>query len=87
MRLKNKEDIENYNEKAEFLKQNGWEISWDDDNWVRSNSRYKEANNGISTDAAYNLVMEEKRREEQYQTYLENQKAGKLKSVNQPRLK
>lgn len=43
-------DIE---EKRKFLRENGWEMSWSDDNWVRSDAANKEANTGISTAAAY----------------------------------
>ena len=42
-----------YKEKETFLLNNGWEQSWSDDNWVRSDSKYKEANTGIPTDVAY----------------------------------
>lgn len=40
-------------EKRQFLKENGWEQSWDDDNWVRSDAKNKEANAGIDTHSAY----------------------------------
>ena len=42
-----------YKEKETFLLNNGWEKSWSDDNWVRSDSKYKEANTGTPTDVAY----------------------------------
>jgi len=45
-----------FKEKKEFLLKNGWEQSWSEDNWVRSNSKNKEANNGIPTDLAYRLA-------------------------------
>ena len=45
-----------YKEKEKFLLENGWEKSWYDDNWVRSNSKNKEANTGIPTDLAYKLA-------------------------------
>jgi hypothetical protein len=45
-----------YKEKEKFLLDNGWEKSWSDDNWVRSNSKNKEANTGIPTDIAYQLA-------------------------------
>ena len=35
---------------------NGWEKSWSDDNWVRSDAENKEANVGIPTDVAYRLA-------------------------------
>jgi hypothetical protein len=37
----------------EYLKANGWEQSWSDDNWVRSDAENKEANTGIDTKYAY----------------------------------
>ena len=40
-------------EKREYLKSRGWETSWSDDNWVRSEAKNKEANTGIDTDLAY----------------------------------
>jgi hypothetical protein len=47
-------------QKREFLKVNGWEQSWDDDNWVREDALNKEANTGISTDSAFcNVVKKE----------------------------
>jgi DNA polymerase elongation subunit (family B) len=46
----------NHKEKVNFLRKNGWEQSWDDDNWVRSDSKNKEANTGISTDEAYQIA-------------------------------
>jgi len=45
-----------YKEKEKFLLENGWEKSWSDDNWVRSNSKNKEANTGTPTDLAYKLA-------------------------------
>jgi hypothetical protein len=45
-----------FKEKEEFLLKNGWEQSWSDNNWVRSNSKNKEANTGIPTDVAYRLA-------------------------------
>lgn len=44
-----------YKEKETFLLNNGWEKSWSDDNWVRSDAKNKEANTGIPTDVAYRL--------------------------------
>ena len=38
---------------AKYLKDNDWELSWSDDNWVRSKSTYKEANTGTTTKAAF----------------------------------
>jgi len=48
-------DETHYKEKEKFLLKNGWEKSWSDDNWVRSDSENKEANTGIPTDVAYRL--------------------------------
>lgn len=48
-----------YNEthyKEKFLLKNGWEKSWSDDNWVKSDSPNREGNTGIPTDVAYRLV-------------------------------
>jgi hypothetical protein len=44
-----------YKQKEKFLLNNGWEKSWSEDNWVRSDAKNKEANNGIPTDFAYRL--------------------------------
>jgi hypothetical protein len=44
-----------YEEMAKYLKERGWELSWSDDNWVRSKAKYKEANNGTTTIAAFYL--------------------------------
>lgn len=44
---------DNQKEKVKFLLKNGWEQSWSDDNWVRSDSPNKEANTGIPTEGAY----------------------------------
>jgi len=40
-------------QKHDHLKENGWQQSWDDDNWVRSDASNKEANTGISTEQAF----------------------------------
>jgi hypothetical protein len=44
-----------YKQKEKFLLNNGWEKSWSEDNWVRSDAKNKEANTGIPTDLAYKL--------------------------------
>jgi hypothetical protein len=44
-------------QKKDYLKANGWEMSWSDNNWVRSNATNKEANTGISTEAAFNFIV------------------------------
>jgi hypothetical protein len=48
---------EDRKEKVKFLQKNGWEQSWDDDNWVRSNATNKEANTGIPTERAYQIAI------------------------------
>lgn len=40
-------------EKRKYLKANGWEQSWDKDNWVRPEWSNREANAGIDTESAY----------------------------------
>ena len=45
-----------YKNKEQFLLNNGWEKSWSDNNWVRSDAKNKEANTGIPTDLAYRLA-------------------------------
>jgi DNA polymerase elongation subunit (family B) len=47
---------ENYREKEKFLLKNGWEKSWSEDNWVRSDAINKEANTGVPTDVAYRFA-------------------------------
>jgi DNA polymerase elongation subunit (family B) len=47
---------EDRKEKVKFLQKNGWEQSWDEDNWVRSDATNKEANTGRSTDLAYQIA-------------------------------
>jgi hypothetical protein len=42
-----------YKNKEQYLLSNGWEKSWSEDNWVRSDAKNKEANTGIPTDVAY----------------------------------
>jgi hypothetical protein len=42
-----------YEEKAKYLEERGWQKSWSDDNWVRSNALNKEANTGIDTNSAF----------------------------------
>ena len=48
-----------YKQKEKFLLNNGWEKSWSEDNWVRSDAKNKEANTGIPTDFAYRLTSTE----------------------------
>jgi DNA polymerase elongation subunit (family B) len=47
---------ESHKEKVKFLLKNGWEQSWSDDNWVKSDSDNKEANTGIPTESAYQVA-------------------------------
>jgi len=47
---------ESYKEMEKFLLKNGWEKSWSEDNWVRSDAKNKEANTGIPTDIAYRFA-------------------------------
>jgi hypothetical protein len=42
-----------YKNKEQYLLSNGWEKSWSENNWVRSDAKNKEANTGIPTDVAY----------------------------------
>ena len=36
MLLKEKNEIENYEEKAKVLQENGWETWYHDDNWIKT---------------------------------------------------
>lgn len=49
------EEYKNYtlNQMREFLLKNGWEQSWSNDNWVRSDAINKEANTGTDTKIAF----------------------------------
>jgi len=57
MRLKNKEEIENYDLKAKVLEENGWTTWYNDDNWIRkewyNNPKIRIDYAGVSTDVAY----------------------------------
>lgn len=44
-------------QKYQYLKDNGWEQSWSNDNWVKSNGINKEANTGLGTDVAFNFAV------------------------------
>lgn len=46
-----------YEEMAKVLRENGWETSWSEDNWVKSKAKNKAANAGITTKSAYSRVM------------------------------
>ena len=51
-------------DKRRILLENGWEESWDEDNWVRSDAANKEANTGIPLESAYAYEMRRKYPEE-----------------------
>lgn len=44
-------------EKREFLKTQGWEQSWNDDNWIKSDSENKESATGLPTDLLYRNII------------------------------
>jgi hypothetical protein len=44
-------------QKREYLKANGWEMSWSDDNWVKSTAINKEANTGMDTEYAFKITI------------------------------
>ena len=46
-----------YEKKKSFLLENGWEMSWSDDNWVRSGAKNRESNTGMRTDDAYSIAV------------------------------
>ena len=48
---------EDRKEKVKFLQKNGWEQSWGEDNWVRSDETNKEANTGIPTERSYQIAI------------------------------
>ena len=60
MLLKNKSEIENYEEKAKLLRENGWTDLWNEDNWVKK-EWFKDPTIDIdraggSTDEVYSYV-------------------------------
>jgi len=58
--LKEKHEIENYEEKAKILRENGWETWHHVDNWVMSEWFFEGKNiqmAGLDTDKAYNKVI------------------------------
>lgn len=85
-------------DKARILRENGWEESWGDDNWVRSDSTHKEANTGVPLETAYNHLMRQRYPEEvapagsmtvtgfnqKYRQYLEEGHYGL--DINDPRV-
>lgn len=58
--LKNKEEIENYDEIAKVLREHGWETWYNDDNWVKT-EWYDQGKNiammGQSTEDVYNDII------------------------------
>lgn len=61
-RLKRKDEIANYEEKAKLLKENGWETWYNDDNWIKTEwveQGKKYDMMGRGTDDVYNLLIEE----------------------------
>lgn len=59
--LKNKNEIENYEEKSKILRENGWETWYNDDNWIKT-EWYDQGKKidmmGRSTDDVYDNIME-----------------------------
>ena len=69
--LKSKKEIENYEEKAKFLQENGWETWYNDDNWIKTEwlEQGKSVDRmGDSTDRIYAWLMKKQNQE----TPLEN---------------
>ena len=61
--LKSKKEIENYEEKAKFLQENGWETWYHDDNWIKTEwvEQGKSVDRmGDSTDRIYAWLMKNK---------------------------
>lgn len=57
--LKEKHEIENYEEKSNFLRENGWETWYHDDNWIKTEwvkEKKKYDMMGRSTDDVYNSL-------------------------------
>jgi hypothetical protein len=65
--MKENHEILNYEEKEKFLRENGWETWYHDDNWIKS-EWYEQGiqidRAGMSTDSAYNLVNNQNKRRE-----------------------
>jgi hypothetical protein len=59
--LKNKHEIENYEEKSKILLENGWETWYHDDNWIKT-EWYDQGKKidmmGRSTDDVYRNIIE-----------------------------
>ena len=61
--LKSKKEIENYEEKAKVLQENGWETWYHDDNWIKTEwvKQGKSVDRmGDSTDRIYTWLMKNK---------------------------
>jgi hypothetical protein len=59
--LKNKHEIENYEEKSKILHENGWETWYHDDNWIKTEwweQGKKIDMMGRSTDDVYEDIIE-----------------------------
>jgi hypothetical protein len=60
--LKEKHQIENYEEKAKLLRERGWETWYHDDNWIKTEwivQGKKYDMMGRETDYAYNRLIRE----------------------------
>jgi hypothetical protein len=64
--LKEKNEIENYEEKSKFLIKNGWETWYHADNWIKtewySNLNISIDRAGCSTDMAYRICKNQNRK-------------------------
>lgn len=61
--LKSKKEIENYEEKAKVLQENGWETWYHDNNWIKTEwvEQGKSVDRmGDSTDRIYTWLMKNK---------------------------
>lgn len=78
--LKEPNEIENYQEKAKFLEENGWVTFYHYDNWVKvewyDHPTIDVSRAGYSTDGAYNKTMHDKdmveinkKNEERYEAF------------------
>jgi len=83
------DDYKDYtqDQKVSYLKANGWEQSWDDDNWVKSDAENKEANTGINTDSAFlhsikkHAVINREKLQKTIRYYI-SEKGAKISKVN-----
>jgi hypothetical protein len=60
--LKQKHEIENYEEKSKLLRENGWETWSHDDNWIKTEWREQGKKidmMGLGTDKAYKKLIKE----------------------------